>query len=166
MPLDWTDFQGVNAGYVAELYERFQANPESVDPEVREFLRRSGPPPQEGSAGPVQAGPTVAGSPSVVVGAVNLAQSIRRYGHLAASIDPLGQRPVGDPSIELSTHGVTEADLRALPATLISGPVAAGLASMWDVVERLRTTLLLVTTGYPVRADLRARSAPLASGRR
>jgi 2-oxoglutarate dehydrogenase E1 component len=147
MPVDWRDFQGVNAGYVAELYERFEANPESVDPEVREFLRRSGPPPREGSAGPVPAGPAVAGPASVAVGAVNLAQSIRRYGHLAATIDPLGQRPIGDPAIELSTHGVTEADLRALPATLISGPVAAGLGSMWDVVERLRT-LYCSTTGY------------------
>ena len=27
-----------------------------------------------------------------VVGAVNLAQSIRRYGHLAAQLDPLGTR--------------------------------------------------------------------------
>ena len=34
------------------------------------------------------------------VGAVNLAQSIRRYGHLAARLDPLGVRPpIGDPSL-------------------------------------------------------------------
>ena len=34
------------------------------------------------------------------VGAVNLAQSIRRYGHLAAQLDPLGLRkPLGDPSL-------------------------------------------------------------------
>ena len=32
-----------------------------------------------------------------IVGAVNLAESIRRYGHLAARIDPLGSDPVGDP---------------------------------------------------------------------
>ena len=64
-------------------------------------------------------------APHVVVGAVNLAQSIRRYGHLAAQIDPLGSRPIGDPALLPETHGVTEAELRALPADLIAGPVAA-----------------------------------------
>ena len=35
----------------------------------------------------------------VVVGAANLAESIRRYGHLAARLDPLGSEPPGDPSL-------------------------------------------------------------------
>ena len=48
----------------------------------------------------------------IAVGAVNLAQSIRRYGHLAAQLDPLGSRPVGDPSLLPETHGVTDEDLR------------------------------------------------------
>jgi 2-oxoglutarate dehydrogenase E1 component len=150
MPLDWRDFQGINAGYAEELYERFLSSPDSVDPATREFFRRSGPPPAPPAAAaakPSQGVRADANASSVVVGAVNLATSIRRYGHLAATIDPLGQRPIGDPSLELSTHGVTEGDLRALPAGLISGSVAAGLGSMWDVVERLRA-LYCSTTGY------------------
>jgi 2-oxoglutarate dehydrogenase E1 component len=46
--------------------------------------------------------------------AVNLAQSIRKYGHLAARLDPLESPPVGDPSLQAATHGLTEDDLRAL----------------------------------------------------
>src|SRR5436190_510262 len=34
-----------------------------------------------------------------VVGAVNLAESIRKYGHLGAQLDPLGTPPWGDPSL-------------------------------------------------------------------
>ena len=34
-----------------------------------------------------------------IVGAANLAESIRRYGHLAAQLDPLGSTPLGDPSL-------------------------------------------------------------------
>ena len=47
-----------------------------------------------------------------IVGAVNLAESIRRYGHLGAQLDPLGTPPWGDPSLAPEAHGITEADLR------------------------------------------------------
>ena len=72
------------------------------------------------------------------VGAVNLAQSIRQYGHLAARLDPLGSAPLGDPSPEPATHGVTDAELRSLPPNLISSPLAEGAANMFDVVQRFR----------------------------
>src|SRR5262245_42717597 len=96
------------------------------------------------------AAPAVSGvNPEIVVGAVNLAQSIRRYGHLAAAIDPLGSRPLGDPALLPETHNVTEGDLRSLPASLLKGPVADGAATMWDVVEKLRATYCS-TTGYDI----------------
>ena len=141
MALGSGDFQGVNAAYALELYERFQRDPKSVDPETRVFFEQFGAPLgaseavpgfSQRDAGPAEAGPfaqpsrTSAPPASVLVGAVNLAQSIRLYGHLAAQIDPLGSRPCGDPSLLPQTHGVTEADLRGLPASLIGGPVAQG----------------------------------------
>jgi 2-oxoglutarate dehydrogenase E1 component len=148
MSVEWRDFQGINAGYAEELYARFLANPGAVDPATRDFFRHSGPPPAPRDLSePATACQLPLGSPAIVVGAVNLAQSIRRYGHLGAAIDPLGHRPLGDPSLEPSTHGVTEADLRTLPASLISGSVAAGLGSMWDLVLRLRQ-IYCSTTGY------------------
>jgi 2-oxoglutarate dehydrogenase E1 component len=153
MSAGWQDFQGVNEGYVLELYERFQKAPASVDAATREAFRTWTPPVVDGGLQPAvpSAGlkPGGYGNPGTVVGAVNLAQSIRRYGHLAATIDPLGGRPLGDPALELHTHRVSEADLRALPASLIAGPVAEGALSMWDVVERLRK-IYCGTTGYDV----------------
>jgi 2-oxoglutarate dehydrogenase E1 component len=141
-----TDFQGVNEGYVLDLYERFQADPASVGADVRELFRTWRPAPA--SEERVRAVGDVEGlSPRAVLGAVHLAESIRRYGHLAARIDPLGLRPSGDPTLLPETHGVTEAELRALPATLASGPAAAGASSMWEVIERLRA-LYMSTTGY------------------
>ena len=44
-----------------------------------------------------------------VVAAVNLAQSIRRYGHLAAQLDPLGSQAARRPVAAAETHGLTEA---------------------------------------------------------
>ena len=51
-------------------------------------------------AGWVRAGAGRAAAPEIVA-AVNLAESIRRYGHLAATLDPLGGQPPGDPSLQL-----------------------------------------------------------------
>jgi 2-oxoglutarate dehydrogenase E1 component len=138
MPAGWSDFQGVNAAYAAELYDRFRRDPKSVDPDTRAFFESSPPPENPGTS-----------ECSILVGAVNLAQAIRLYGHLAAPIDPLGFRPLGDASLEPETYGVTEDDLRALPASLIGGQVADGAGSMWEVVERLRR-IYCSTTGYDV----------------
>ena len=92
MPTD--PIRGVNEGYLLELYEQYQRNPQAVDAETRKFFQSWAP------ETVVPATSVVSGiNPEVIVGAVNLAQSIRRYGHLAATIDPLGSRPLGDPAL-------------------------------------------------------------------
>jgi 2-oxoglutarate dehydrogenase E1 component len=147
----WQNFQGVNAGYVLELYEQYRRDPHAVDAATRAFFAEHPPPAGIERPGPVPSAPpastAAAVDPRIAVGAVNLAMSIRRYGHLAAKINPLGDAPAGDPSLQPETHGVTEADLRALPATLVPPPLADRSSTMWDVVERLRQ-VYCSTTGY------------------
>jgi 2-oxoglutarate dehydrogenase E1 component len=151
MSFDWRDFQGVNSAYVLDLYEKFQRDPQSVDAATRAFFRHWTPPAEGRTTEPGTPEPELRTPEprnlAVVVGAINLAQSIRRYGHLAANIDPLGSRPLGDPALLPATHGVTDDDLAALPATLINGPIAQGAGTMAEVVERLRQ-LYCSTTGY------------------
>src|SRR5436190_11277538 len=130
----WRDFGGINEGYALELYERFLKDPASVDPATRELFTRSGPPAPDAPAAP--GAPTA--PVSAIVGAVNLAESIRRYGHLAARIDPLGSTPVGDPSLSPETHAVSSIALDALPASLVGGPLAEGARSAAEAIERLR----------------------------
>ena len=136
----WGDFTGLNRGYVLELYERYRRDPASVDESTRTMFERWAPPADE--VRPVEGLPL-----QKIVGAVNLAQSIRRYGHLAAQLDPLGARPLGDPSLLPGTHGVTEEDLRNLPASLIASPLCAGAANMLEAVDALRR-IYCSTTGY------------------
>ncbi len=150
MSFEKNDFQGVNEGYVLELYDKWRHDPQSVDQSARDLFARWTPgPPDPWTVGPLD--PRTSGplDPSRVVGAVNLAQSIRRYGHLAARIDPLGTGPEGDPALVPETHGVTEDDLRMLPPTLIHGSIATGANSMWDVVDRLRK-VYCSTIGYDI----------------
>ena len=63
---------------------------------------------------------------------------IRTYGHLAAHLDPLGSEPVGDPMLSFEAHGLTEAALRELPASLVGGPAATGAANALEAIEALR----------------------------
>ena len=138
----WQDFSGLNRGYVLELYEQYRRDPASVDADTRALFETWTPPSDEQ---PTFEQPAV--SLQKIVGAVNLAASIRRFGHLAAQLDPLGARPAGDPSLLPETHGVTDDDLRALPASLVGGPVAEGAATAFDAITALRR-VYCSKTGY------------------
>ena len=137
----WQEFSGLNRGYVLELYEKYRQDPSSVDAETRALFEQWTPPAEEPAA--IAAGADV----QKIVGGVNLAQSIRRYGHLAAQLDPLGSRPQGDPSLLPETHGVSNEDLRSLPASLIWSPLAGNASNMLEVVDAFRR-VYCSTTGY------------------
>src|SRR6185295_5246422 len=70
-------------------------------------------------------------------------------GHLAAQLDPLGARPPGDPSLLSSTHGLTDEDLRALPASLVSGALVDPGQTAYDAIAALRR-LYCSTSGYDI----------------
>jgi 2-oxoglutarate dehydrogenase E1 component len=137
-------FPGVNAGYVLELYERYRQDPGSVDPETRKAFDTWTP---AGEPGAAAAAPAQAADTRVIVGAANLVESIRRYGHLAAHIDPLGSEPISDPSLSPRAHGITDDDLRRLPASLVGGAVAESSANAYEAVEKLRR-VYCSTTGF------------------
>ncbi|MEZ4729762.1 MAG: 2-oxoglutarate dehydrogenase E1 component [Caldilineaceae bacterium] len=146
----WSDFHGPNAGYILELYERYQQDPATVDTATRTFFQKWGPPepPIVGTNGAAAPAPVAGIDLLKIVGVANLAQSIREYGHLAAQLDPLGAPPPGDPSLALAYHGLTEADLHALPASLVGGPVAERTTTAWDAIQELRTLYSGSCTGY------------------
>ena len=146
--MDLGQFAGVNAAYVLELYERYRQDPESVDPETRKSFDAWNDAPQQGAPDAQNASAThTSADTRVIVAAANLVESIRRYGHLAARLDPLGSTPVGDPSLSPRAHGITDEDLKKLPASLVGGPVAESSANAYDAIERLRR-IYCSTTGF------------------
>jgi 2-oxoglutarate dehydrogenase E1 component len=137
---DLSAFHGPNAGYVLDLYDRFLADPTSVDPELRTFFADFTPPDLNGARarptkGAAAAQPAV--DISAVVGAVSLTEAIREYGHLMAQLDPLGSPPVGAPELEPGFHGITDDKLAALPVDAIPTEATAGAATAADVVRNL-----------------------------
>ncbi|MGA2760230.1 MAG: multifunctional oxoglutarate decarboxylase/oxoglutarate dehydrogenase thiamine pyrophosphate-binding subunit/dihydrolipoyllysine-residue succinyltransferase subunit [Candidatus Cybelea sp.] len=67
-----------------------------------------------------------------------IVSAYRRYGHLAANLDPLGTEPVGDPSLQPQTYGLTPALQSAIPASVLRVKVPGN--TLADVLPRLRET--------------------------
>ncbi len=139
----WEHVSGANAGYVVELYERYRKDPRSVDAATREAFGRWTPPesaiePPAARAGDLEAG----------IAVFRLAECIRRFGHLAARLDPPGfYTPLGEPSLDAAYHGLTEDTLRRLPASIVGGPVAETAANAFEAIERLRA-IYIATSGH------------------
>ncbi len=134
----WNGFSGPNAGYVAELYERYVADPSAVDDATRALFAAWTPPAETPAAQPAAGPDRPPEDLQQVVGAVNLAHALRDHGHLAAQLDPLGAPPPGDPLLLPASHGLTDADLRRLPASLIGRPLADTAANAYEAIEAMR----------------------------
>jgi 2-oxoglutarate dehydrogenase E1 component len=133
---DWEGFCIFNAAYVAELYERYCQDPGSFDADSRAFFDHWRPPEPKGVAGePLTLNEVPCAK---IVCAVNYVESIRKFGYMDARIDPLGSSPPGDPSLAPQAHGITEDDLRSLPADIIVGQISEGKANALEVARALR----------------------------
>jgi 2-oxoglutarate dehydrogenase E1 component len=73
-----------------------------------------------------------------VAAGMAMVSSYRRFGHLAANLDPLGAPPVGDPSLNPETWGLTPALMNAIPASVLRVKVPGN--TLAEVLPRLRET--------------------------
>ncbi len=144
------DFFGPNAGYVLELYEQYIKDPESVDADFRNWFAQNAQLLHD-EQNATQVTPTSTTTSSVdnvhAIAAARLVRTIREVGHLAASIDPLGKKPLGDPSLDLAYHGLTPQILQQLPATILRSPLENECENAYDAVMKLRA-LYSGTVGY------------------
>ena len=97
------------------------------------------------AAEPVPAAATPAASPvadasllQAVQAATSLVKAHRMHGHLAATLDPLGAEPVGDPALDPATVNLTEELMRRIPASVLR--VAVEGDTFADALPRLRDT--------------------------
>ncbi|MCB8983493.1 MAG: 2-oxoglutarate dehydrogenase E1 component [Ardenticatenaceae bacterium] len=144
----WREFHGPNAAYLLSLFEQFEQDPQSVNQAARTFFQKNKADLQrlQGSNGHAPPATAVAPRTDKVMAAVNLAGAVREYGHLAAQLDPLGTPPPGEPSLALEYHGLSEEDLRQLPASIIGGPAGEG-GNALEAVQNLRR-IYSDTIGY------------------
>jgi 2-oxoglutarate dehydrogenase E1 component len=94
-----------------------------------------------GGTAAAAAAPPVAPSDEMlraVAAGMAIVSAYRRFGHLAANLDPLGAEPVGDSSLEPQTYGLTPALQSAIPASVLRVKVPG--STLAEVLPRLKET--------------------------
>ncbi len=152
----------INLPFVDELYAKFQADPQSVDPSWRRFFENGAAPNGNGSAvsqgfnapaaiaeaaaaarAPVEAAPIRAEAPSDerFARVYALVNAYRVRGHLEAALDPLDHLPIPHhPDLDPKTWGFTDADLsRRVPSGGFFGANNGNL-TLGELIDRLRKT--------------------------
>src|SRR5216684_5271307 len=132
---DLQTFYGPNAGYVLELYERYQRDPSSVDPTTRAIFDTWSPEPLPRKQ--VTTSEEATFQVSHIMAASALAHAIRERGHLGAHLDPLGSAPLGDPALLKETHGIGDEDLALLPPEVVGGHAAEGARNALEAIDAL-----------------------------
>ena len=137
----------------------YRRDPSSVDAATRELFQQWTPP-----AADIDEPAPVAGESLHKASARSTWRSrSAATGTSRRRLDPLGLRkPLGDPSLSPENYGITDEDLRALPASLIS---VAARRGRHDHVRRGRGAAphLLLDDRLRLRARVRARGAALAA---
>jgi 2-oxoglutarate dehydrogenase E1 component len=146
---------GDNAAFLDDAYQRWSADPDSVEPELRALFEEADPHGTNGtngSNGAIKLGPSfhprsifAAGGGSVdplaamrQAATVQMINAYRVRGHFKADIDPLGRRQkVVHPELTHEYYGLSDADLDAEVSTapLFGMPERAPLRA---VIERCR----------------------------
>ncbi len=135
------EFPGPNYGYVLELYDRYQKNPDAVDESTRRLFNQWKPTAVQESV--IESGIDL----RKLIGVVNLAQAIRSHGYLAARLDPLNSHPASDPILTLEFHNLSQDDLPQLPSELVGLPSDSAAENALQAVEILRS-IYCGTIGY------------------
>jgi 2-oxoglutarate dehydrogenase E1 component len=156
------EIDGLNAGFAELLLEEYLGNPEAVPAEWRALFEASADelvsthpglqrlldlaaPADNGHAetAPAPAAPAPAAVPDAellggVAAAMALVKAHRMHGHLAATLDPLGTPPHGDPSLEAERliPSLTPALQARIPASVLRVYVEG--ATLAEVLPRLQ----------------------------
>ncbi|MFB9760258.1 hypothetical protein [Ectobacillus funiculus] len=121
-----------------EQYERHENCDENVDPELTEFFLTWGSALSfetshiKGDIEPVSVISNNMVYMKKVLQAAKLLEDIRAHGHLAASINPLGEKNKEE------VYDLTEEDLKAIPSSVIWENAPKGINTATDAVQRLK----------------------------
>ena len=132
--------KSVNADFIDEVFEKYLADPQSVDESWRFFFEGiemgSTVMPQLSTPSTQVKGPYTDVSAEAKV--AKLIASYREYGRLLADINPLAQPVQSHPLLDLATFELTQADLNTV---FSSGQVIGiGPAKLSDIIAHLKKT--------------------------
>src|SRR4051812_23061380 len=136
-----------NADYVDEQYQRWRADPGSVDDRWALFfsgfdfaLDGNGARPlaADGATGDGHGTAAIDRAAEPVIGVFDLVHSYRELGHLVAHLNPLAPAPEGHPLLEPSEFGFGDPDMdRVIECGSFQG---CSTATLRDLIRRLQAT--------------------------
>ena len=130
---------GANLRYLDEQYELSQTSPSEVEPSFAALLDSGDASffaSQTGATAPKQ---TSGHADTLPYRVQSLVAAFRRYGHLAAQLDPLGLiTPVGNPELDPSAHGLGPDDLQRPVHGLTLAGIPDG-STVSAIVDHLKT---------------------------
>ena len=155
---------GPNAAMVADFYQAFQTNPDSLDPQWRSFfgdldaearalleeMHRARGAGVDGGNGAAAVASGIAAGRDITaddiraatldsIRALMLIRAYRVRGHLEATLDPLGLKPIEPhPELDPRTYGFTEADMDR--AIFINHVLGMETATLREIVQAVRET--------------------------
>ncbi|GAA0439766.1 2-oxoglutarate dehydrogenase E1 component [Lentibacillus halophilus] len=139
----WESFHGPNMGYIEEQYELYRENPDAVDSSLKELFDEHGAPDwvskSKETAQPESQSTATPWDVKKLTSAMKLVEAIRRFGHMESDIYPVGRDERQTNLVNPETYGLTEADLREIPASWLWEQAPSGVQDGFEVIERLKT---------------------------
>ncbi|WP_036835002.1 2-oxoglutarate dehydrogenase E1 component [Pontibacillus litoralis] len=140
----WNELSSINLGYVLEQYDLYKEDVTIVEPSYREMFDQWGAPtiPAHSVVSIEEQGDSthlVLHKMKNLAATVELANNIRKYGHLEANIYPLEeQTPLS--MLQMSTYGLTEEDIKEIPASFVCSQHANQFANALEAIHHLKKT--------------------------
>ncbi|MCY7781114.1 thiamine pyrophosphate-dependent enzyme, partial [Bacillus haynesii] len=140
--MTWEEFHGPNLGYVLELYDQYVKDPESLDADLKEMFDELGAPPGDIRAASLknEEADFTAGSIQKIASAIKLAEDIRTYGHLNASVNPLRKTQEKQELFPLAEYGLTEQDVKKIPASVLCKDAPKEVTNGLEAIQYLKNT--------------------------
>ncbi len=140
--MDESFLDGEHALFLEQLYERYQQDPHSIDPQWQAYFQRLDAEPVTQSPMPNAHNGTVLEQRSEQLHVSRLINAYRYLGHLEANTNPLGDYAykVGVPQLMLEHHGLENVDLDT-----VFDPGSFNIAAkptLGNIVNALRETYL------------------------
>src|SRR5690625_1348722 len=129
-------------GYIEEQYEIYVEEPEKVDPTLKEVFETHGAPKwldhtvQQSEAN----GEIGYHEVRKITATMEYIEAIRRFGHLEADIYAVGGSNEKTSLLEMETYGITEDDLRTIPAEWVWNKQDGKFQTAYEVIQHLRKT--------------------------
>ena len=125
-----------NADYIEALFQKYQQNPDSIDPTWRYFFEGFEFADSTGKQEPLSNGPATSETFQQETKVIALIQAYREKGHLIAQTNPLQTAPQTHPDLDLIRFGLNQSDL---DKTFVAGQsLGIGPQKLSAIIQKLK----------------------------